>query len=29
MDMNEFNGTAIRTEDSGHVNFDLRPFGAR
>jgi hypothetical protein len=29
MDMNEFNGTAIRTEDSGHVYFDLRPFGNR
>jgi hypothetical protein len=29
MDMNEFNGTAIRTEDSEHVYFDLRPFGNR
>lgn len=29
MDMNEFNSTAIRTEDSGHVYFDLRPFGNR
>ncbi len=29
MDMNEFNNTAIRTEDGGHVYFDLRPFGNR
>jgi hypothetical protein len=29
MDINEFNSTAIRTEDSGHVYFDLRPFGVR
>jgi len=29
MDMNEFNATAVRTEDSEHVYFDLRPFGAR
>jgi hypothetical protein len=29
MDMNEFNQTAVRTEDSEHVYFDLRPFGNR
>jgi hypothetical protein len=29
MDMNEFNSPAIRTEDSGQVYFDLRPFDAR
>jgi hypothetical protein len=29
MDMNQFNSTAIRTEDSGRVYFDLRPFGNR
>ncbi len=29
MDMNEFNNTVVRTEDSGHVYFDLRPLGAR
>jgi hypothetical protein len=29
MDMNEFNKTAVRTEDSEHVYFDLRPFGNR
>jgi hypothetical protein len=29
MDMNEFNSTAIRTEDREHVYFDLRPFGNR
>lgn len=29
MDMNEFNKTAVRTEDNGHVYFDLRPFGNR
>jgi hypothetical protein len=29
MDMNQFNSTAIRTEDSGRVHFDLRPFGNR
>ena len=29
MDMNEFNQTAVRTEDSEHVYFDLRPFGPR
>jgi len=29
MDMNQFNSTAIRTEDNGRVYFDLRPFGNR
>jgi|HubBroStandDraft_6_1064221.scaffolds.fasta_scaffold00095_55 hypothetical protein len=29
MDMNEFNGAAIKTEHSEHVYFDLRPFGNR
>lgn len=29
MDMNEFNKIAVRSEDSAHVYFDLRPFGKR
>lgn len=29
MDMNEFNATVTRTEDGGHVYFDLCPFGDR
>lgn len=29
MDMNEFNKTVVRSEDSAHVYFDLRPFGNR
>jgi hypothetical protein len=29
MDMNEFNKTVVRSEDSEHVFFDLRPFGKR
>jgi hypothetical protein len=29
MDMNEFHQTAIPSEDSNYVYFDLRPFGNR
>ncbi len=29
MDMNEFNGTAVRTEAIATVTFDVRPFGER
>jgi hypothetical protein len=29
MDMNEFEATAIRTEDADHIYWDVRPFGER
>lgn len=29
MDMNEFNKTAVRTEDHATITFDVRPFGDR
>jgi hypothetical protein len=29
MDMNEFNATAVRTENPNAITFDVRPFGDR